>query len=398
MSACLAQRADFVWLYLLRGFAQQELQAFAAADADFEKAAAMKLEPSARYVLLVNRGVLRIRTGKFDEAVALFHAAIELKPRAYQAFVNLAQAYLRLNQPEQAMAELKRAADLEPKVAHLHRLQARLYSERNEPDAALAELDNAMALERPDSPYQADDQIERGRLLLARGQYEPARVAFDAALAAAPENGLAQRLRAESWFRLGRFDEVVKSLDRYLEKGKPLESVYRGRGLARAELGQYAGAIEDFTKALELHPSSAVQAFRGWSYLVTEAPRLALRDFELAIKLDPKNGDALAGRGFARARLGRFVEAVADADAAMRVGPSSPRLLYNVARIYAQCPGTPPVRAVEVLKRAIELVPPAQRKSFWAVHVQKDQALASLRRQPLYVQLQAQLRQVSVDR
>ena len=398
LSACLAQRADFVWLYLLRGFAQQELQAYAAADSDFEKAAAMKLEPSARYVLLVNRGVLRIRTGKFDEAVALFRAAIELKPRAYQAFVNLAQAYLRLNQPEQAMAELKHAAGLEPKVAHLHRLQARLYSERNEPDAALAELDNAMALESPASPYQADDQIERGRLLLARGQYEPARGAFDAALAAAPENGLAQRLRAESCFRLGRFDEVVKSLDRYLEKGRPLESVYRGRGLARAELGQYAGAIEDFTKALELHPSSAVQAFRGWSYLVTEAPRLALRDFELAIVLDPKNGDALAGRGFALARLGRFVEAIADAEAATRVGPSSPRLLYNVARIYAQCPGTPPVRAVEVLKRAIELVSPAERKSFWAVHVQKDQALTSLRRHPVYVQLQAQLRQVSVDR
>ena len=38
LSACLAERSDFVWLYLLRGFAQEELQAWAAADADFQKA------------------------------------------------------------------------------------------------------------------------------------------------------------------------------------------------------------------------------------------------------------------------------------------------------------------------------------------------------------------------
>ncbi len=41
LSACLAQRSDFVWLYLLRGFAQEELQAWAAADLDFEKACAL---------------------------------------------------------------------------------------------------------------------------------------------------------------------------------------------------------------------------------------------------------------------------------------------------------------------------------------------------------------------
>src|SRR5262249_22610386 len=61
LSACLAQRSNFVWLYLLRGFAQEELQAWSAADSDFEKASQMPLDENARYVLLVNRGVLRVR-------------------------------------------------------------------------------------------------------------------------------------------------------------------------------------------------------------------------------------------------------------------------------------------------------------------------------------------------
>ena len=217
------------------------------------------------------------------------------------------------------------------------------------------------------SPYQVDDHVERGRLLLSGGKYAEALGSFDAALALQKDHSLGQRLRAETLFRLGRFEEVIKAFDRYLETGKPLESVYRGRGLARAELGQYPGAIEDFTKALELHPTSAVQAYRGWTHLVVDAPKLALRDFELAIELDPKNGDAYNGRGFVRASLGRHREAIQDAAEALRHGPPSPRLLYNAARIYAQCPG--PYRAARagVDPAGFELAP-RRRASGLLVH------------------------------
>ena len=93
LSACLAQRSDFVWLYLLRGFAHQELQAWAAAESDFARAAEMALDENARYVLFVNRGVLRVRTDRLGDAITDLKAAISLKPRAYQGYVNLAQAF-----------------------------------------------------------------------------------------------------------------------------------------------------------------------------------------------------------------------------------------------------------------------------------------------------------------
>src|SRR5262249_52362305 len=44
--------------------------------------------------------------------------------------------------------------------------------------------------------------------------------------------------------------------------------------------------------------------------------------------------DAYTGRGTARVRLGRYREAVADAESALRLGSSS-RVAYNAARIYA---------------------------------------------------------------
>ena len=391
LSACLAQRTDFVWLYLLRGFAQQELQAWSAAEADFQKAAQMPLDDDARYVLLVNRGILRIRTDRIDDAIALLNAAIKLKPGAYQAFVNLAQAYRRRNNLDLALTQLHRALELEPASAHLYRLQARLHLERNELDLALASFDQAIQRETANSPFQVDDHIERGRLLLRGGKAAQALASFDAALALRNDHPQGQRLRAEALFRLGRFEEVIEAFDRYLKTGKPLESVYRGRGLARTELGQYPGAMEDFTKALELHPTSAVQAYRGWTHLVADAPRLALRDFELAIELDPKNGDAYNGRGMARAKLGQYREAAGDAAESLRHGPTSPRLYYNAARVCAQCPSPYPQRALELVRQALSLLSADERRDFWSTHIEKDQALVALRHHPSFVRMAAEL-------
>ena len=391
LSACLAQRSDFVWLYLLRGFAQQELQAWGAADSDFQKASQMPLDDNARYVLSVNRGVLRIRQERFEDAIAELKSAIERKPNAYQAYVNLAQAYRRLNQLDLALERLHRAVQLEPALAHLYRLRARLYLERHEPALALRDFDRAIERENTKSPYRVDDHVERGRLLLSGGKHAEALRSFDAALALQKDHSLGQRLRAETLFRLGRFEEVIKAFDRYLEMGKPLESVYRGRGLARAELGQFPGAIDDFTKALELHPTSAVLAHRGWTHLVVDAPKLALRDFELAIELDSQNGDAYNGRGFVRASLGRHREAIQDAAEALRHGPPSPRLLYNAARIYAQCPSPCPQHALELIQQALNLLPAGERRAFWSTHIRTDAALAALRRYRLFAKLDIEL-------
>jgi tetratricopeptide (TPR) repeat protein len=392
LSACLAQRSNFVWLYLLRGFAQEELQAWSAAESDFEKASQMALDDNARYVLFVNRGVLRVRTDRFDDAVADLNAAIKLKPNAYQAFVNLAQAYRRLDKLDLALEQLDHAVRLEPGLAHLYRLRARLYLELNEPTLALSNFDLAIERENTNSPYHVDDLVERGRLLLRDGKHAEALASFDVALALSKDHSQAQRLRAEALFRLGRFKDVIEAFDRYLETGKPLESVYRGRGLARAELGQYPGAIEDFTKALELHPTSVVQAYRGWTHLVVDAQMLALRDFELAIELDSKNSDAYNGRGFVRASLGLYRKAVQDAEEALRHGPPSPSLVFNAARVYALSPGADnQQRALGLIQQALSLLPDDQRRTFWSKHVRKDAALVSLRRLPSFIQMESSM-------
>ncbi|HKM51961.1 MAG TPA: protein kinase, partial [Isosphaeraceae bacterium] len=83
LTVCLSRRPQFVWLYLLRGFARAEQDEFAAADADFQTALDLKPDSVALYALRVNRAALRIRQGQLDQAAAELQEALRLKPEEY---------------------------------------------------------------------------------------------------------------------------------------------------------------------------------------------------------------------------------------------------------------------------------------------------------------------------
>ena len=195
---------------------------------------------------------------------------------------------------------------------------------REAPALALKDFDQAIQREDSSSPFLADDHLERGRLLLLERKYTEALASFDAALKLRQDHSLAQRLRAEALFQLGRYEEFIEAFDRYLENGKPLESVYRGRGLARAELGRYPGAIEDYTKALETNPQDGEALInRGIAHLNLNDDDKAVADFDAALKLDPQDTTVCGHRAIAHLRKGRFdaaIDSARDGDRLCRVG------------------------------------------------------------------------------
>src|SRR5205823_3293859 len=136
------------------------------------------------------------------------------------------------------------------------------------------------------------------------GRDREALAACDAALAAAPDGAILpgypdpHLLRIEVLMAMRRFDDVTRSCDAVLARGKPSAELHALRGLARSSLRDYPGAIEDDTQSLALRPGQPqVLRQRGWAYYVSNAPELALRDFAESIRLDPSVGDAYSGRG-----------------------------------------------------------------------------------------------------
>jgi tetratricopeptide (TPR) repeat protein len=419
LNACvLLQPADFSRVYLLRGFVHTQLGEFAAAADDFGKADEVlrqKADEDARYSLAVYRGVLHRHRKDYRAAITQLQEAERLRPEQYDAYLALAEVYERQKRPEQAIAELTRAQRAcqeghagVPVLQLVYRSRARLLRESSQADdweSGLLDLRQAIALEPRGSTAAelAEDHFRCGQVLQRLKRYPEARAAFEAALTVPPTHAGDHLRRGEVLLALERHDEAVRAFDQYLrlvEKGREAPVAYRLRGLGRAWLLDYAGAIEDYTRALGTARDPELLALRGQAYLFQDALTPALHDFEEALRIDPANGDAYNGRGFVRARLGQYRGAVADADRALECAPENvrnPRLLCNAARVFAQAAGridaergrsARPVleersvyqdRAVRLLRQALELQPAGERRAFWRKIIIPDRALDPIR-------------------
>jgi tetratricopeptide (TPR) repeat protein len=363
LTAALTIKRDSVWARLLLGYVERE--AGALDDAENSLRAAERLltgpgEDEARFLLCVNRGLLRLRQGRPDEALADMAKATGLRPDDWAPHLNRARICQKLGRHDEAEREL------------------RLVLERRPPPLILA-----------------DYHAARARDLYEQKQYEGAAAECRAALRERADLPIALGYLGQSLLKLGRHGEAAKAFDRYLAAGgPPVPDVYRGRGQARLRLGDYLGARDDYTVVLLGHEDAEIHEHRGWAYFFADAWKPALADFDEALRLDPGRGDAYTGRALARVMLGRTRDAVGDADEALKRKPSEPEMMHNLACVFAQAAraGSPAAagyreRAVDCVRRTLALVPEKGRLAFLRDSVVPDRALDPIRDEPAFRQL-----------
>jgi tetratricopeptide (TPR) repeat protein len=89
-------------------------------------------------------------------------------------------------------------------------------------------------------------------------------------------------------------------------------------------MANYAEAIKDFNKAIELNPEDANAYFnRGGAYRDTGNYGQAVKDFTRAIELSPKDADAYDNRGIAYDLKGEYAQALKDYNRSIELNPES---------------------------------------------------------------------------
>ena len=220
--------------------------------------------------------------------------------------LSASRVYLRQNAPDRAYEQFSRAIAVEPGSPGLYRGQREIRLARQEltpadRTRALADLHAAIRLEAPGKDVLAIDHTRCAALLHALGRSDEALSACAAALKVRPLHPGANQLQIQILLDLKRYDAVQRSCDALLARDKSWGAIYELRGLARTASKDHAGAIEDFTQAISLQPGRALLFVRrGGLYLIDGAARLALHDFDEAVRLDSSDGNALCGRGAAR--------------------------------------------------------------------------------------------------
>jgi tetratricopeptide (TPR) repeat protein len=172
----------------------------------------------------------------------------------------------------------------------------------------------------------AQEDIGTARAYITEGKFPEAIKILDKLIKERPD-------AVQLYFDLGRAYFGMKSLPQAevafgkVIAGKPLVAdSYFNRGVVRIRSNNWAGALEDFSKVVELNPKPKPNApdlvlesrdNRVGAYLQVNKLAEAIQDANIVLTADPKRGFTLLNRGYAYEKLNQFDKAVADYGAAI---------------------------------------------------------------------------------
>jgi tetratricopeptide (TPR) repeat protein len=132
-----------------------------------------------------------------------------------------------------------------------------------------------------------------------------------------------------------RISACTRIIDRGRESANNRASAYNNRGIAYFSKGENDRAIRDFDEAIQLKPRNHVLLYnRGFAYSNQSDYDRAIQDYDEAISLYPKYTIAFNDRGNAYYRKGDYDKAIRGYDDAIRLDPRNAIAYANRANAY----------------------------------------------------------------
>jgi len=226
--------------------------------------------------------------GYYDAAARFYTKVLEVNPRNADVHNNLGIILLAMNAPAAAESHFSQAVKLNPRFGKAYsNLGNALIQQRRLPEG-IAALREALRID----PRLANAHLSLGVVLLNTGKTGESRAHLAEALRLQPDDASANGYYAQLLEREGEIEQAAVHYRRALERDPGSLPALVGLALARA--------------------TSAQDALRNGA----EAVQLATRACELSGHKDPRALDALAA---AYAETGRFADAVAAAQQALRL-------------------------------------------------------------------------------
>ena len=197
-----------------------------------------------------NRGSGYRRANAYDQALADFDKAVELKPRFARAYQGRALVHDELGADYKAHADLDRAIELDARDWSAYYSRATILRGGSDFDGALADL--AKAAER--APKKPQVVLLRALIQSAKGEPAEARAAINKVIADGESDASGYYARATVAFDEQRLDAASADLDRSLAVEEAFAAAHMLKGRILEAQGDKAGARQRYRKALELAP------------------------------------------------------------------------------------------------------------------------------------------------
>ncbi|GAA0596386.1 tetratricopeptide repeat protein [Streptomyces crystallinus] len=257
-------------------------------------------------VLHHNRAQLLARLGRGAEALAEYDAVVAQDPHHPEYRFDRAVLHHQQGRFAQALADYAEVERISPPFAELHYNRGDLYSAAGGGDAA-AEFARALELE----PARADARIALAELWLDEDRAAEAAALAREGLELAPDDPLLHCVHGTALLALGTADTALDSLGRALALA-PTAEAYATRASAHLALGHHEEALRDLTAALALCPEDPdLLHNRGYVHESAGQWAKALDDYTRALELPGADREALEQR---RAECRERIEAPGSGD------------------------------------------------------------------------------------
>ena len=232
---------------------------------------------------------------------------------------------LRQGLYELAVAECLRAIALNPNDGEAHRVLGQAYAATNRLDEALAAYRKAVDVDSGD--FRNHQQL--GAFYYGRADYTEALPHFLKMVDLAPGEAASHYSLSFDYSSLGRLPEAERELRLAIRLGETPDELHT-LGVVLMEEGRYTEAAASILRALMLAPEQLIWRMNlGTAYRLTnrkaesgEAYRRALELAEKEIARDPRDGETRSHLAFVCARLGDSKRAESEIAQALQTSPS----------------------------------------------------------------------------
>lgn len=300
--------------------------------------------------------------GMGAKAIEVLGQGIGVAPDNANLYRMRAEVYNASGEYASAMADYSAAVRLSPQDAKLHNVRGFFLMARG--DAKRAEADFSKAVEL--DPKFAEAWNNRGLIFLAGNQSDRAIADFSQAIKTKDDYVDAHNNLGFAFYKAKKFDQAEASLNRALQINPDYVNAYNNRGLVRLQTKETDKAVADFTEAIKRNRFDvqyyvsrrvALLALKQTTAAAADAQRInwltglntmntrvrqdrgnpavyidrgryfeqageqeeAIVDYTRALQLNPGSNDALVRRAAALNVIGRYDQAIADCDSALRL-------------------------------------------------------------------------------
>ena len=319
---------DSVEAHFLRANMKLVLEDYTGAIEDYDKIIDLNSEFISFFNVYRCRGDAKRYLGDYEGAIEDYDKTIQLDPKSDKAYNvrGIAKRYLGAAKADEgdkvsadtyfqaAIDDYTEAITLEPKFAGYYSNRGHAKGYLGDYEGAIEDYDKVIQLNpkkdtayfnRGHSKYNlGKSKADQGNIAKAQVDYQEAVADYTEAIKLDPEYAVAYNNRGWNKYRLGQFaheqgdtgdarklfEAAVADSDAAirLSLDNPSPAYYGTRAAAKAALGAYPEAIEDFNKTILMKPDEARYYYdRGLAKQALGQHEAAKTDFQKAKDLDP---------------------------------------------------------------------------------------------------------------